>query len=86
MIEEANEPAETLFGRQMAGHYWQEFVTATSSEQVETMLRLMLEVREATSRFRTPDASGRLIEFDSWTSVDGETFTTVMRPVRPIPE
>ena len=44
--------AETLFGRQMAGHYWQEFVTATSSEQVETMLQLMRKVRSGHSRFR----------------------------------
>ena len=50
------------------------------------MLELIAKAGHAISRFRSPDASGRLIEYDTWTSVDGETFTTVMRQVRPIPE
>ena len=32
------------------------------------------------SRFRMPAADGSLVEFDSYTEVDGEAFTTVMRP------
>jgi len=27
-----------------------------------------------------PRADGTLVEFDSWTEVDGEGYTTVMRP------
>jgi PAS domain-containing protein len=86
LILEVNGPATQLFGREMVGHYWQEFITATSNEQTRTMLELIAKAGHAISRFRSPDATGRLIEYDTWTSVDGETFTTVMRQVRPIPE
>src|SRR5262249_40418599 len=85
LIQEANVPAETLFGRQLAGHYWQEFITPTSNEQTRTILQLIAKAGQATSRFRSPDASGRLIEYDTRTTVNGEVLTTVMRPVRPIP-
>ena len=40
------------------------------------------ETGAAESRFRIPAADGSLVEFDSWTEVDGETFTTTMRPRR----
>jgi PAS domain-containing protein len=86
LIEEANESANTLFGRELAGHYWQEFITATSNAQTRTMLQLIAKAGHATSRFRSPDASGRLIEYDTWTTADGETLTTILRPVRPMTE
>jgi PAS domain-containing protein len=85
LIEDANQAAEQLFGRQLAGHYWQEFITATSNEQTRTMLELIAKAGHATSRFRSPDANGRLIEYDTWTSADGEMLTTIMRPVRSVP-
>ena len=48
------------------------------------MLEILRAVGQAESRFRMPDASGRLVEFNSYTVVDGETLTTIMRPsVRP---
>jgi PAS domain-containing protein len=80
LILEANEAAESLLGRAMVGHYWQEFVTPGSTEQVSAMLAILAEVGAAESRFRMPRADGSLLEFDSWTEVDGEGFTTVMRP------
>ena len=44
------------------------------------MLANLAEVGRAESRFRMPRADGSLIEFDSYTEVVGEGFTTVMRP------
>jgi PAS domain-containing protein len=80
LIVEANAAAEALLGRQMVGHHWQEFVTPGSTEQVSAMLAILAEVGRAESRFRMPRADGSLVEFDSYTEVDGEGFTTVMRP------
>ena len=80
LILEANAAAEELLGRQMVGHHWQEFVTPGSTEQVSAMLAILAEAGHAESRFRMPRADGSLLEFDSYTEVDGESFTTVMRP------
>jgi PAS domain-containing protein len=80
LILEANEPAKALLGSELVGHYWQEFVTPGSTEQVSAMLSILAEVGAAESRFRMPSADGSLVEFDSYTTVDGEEFTTVMRP------
>jgi PAS domain-containing protein len=80
LILEANEAAQTLLGRSLVGHHWQEFVTPGSTEQVSAMLAILAEVGRAESRFRMPRADGSLLEFDSYTEVDGEGFTTVMRP------
>jgi PAS domain-containing protein len=80
LILEANPAAEALLGRQMIGHYWQEFVTPGSTEQVSAMLAILAEAGHAESRFRMPRADGSLLEFDSYTEVDGEGFTTIMRP------
>ena len=80
LILEANDAAERLLGASLAGRYWQEFVTPGSTEQVSAMLAILAEVGAAESRFRMPAADGSLVEFDSYTQVDGESFTTVMRP------
>jgi len=79
LIFEANEAAVLLLGRPMVGHHWQEFVTPGSTEQVSAMLAILSEVGRAESRFRMPRVDGELIEFDSYTEVDGETYTTIMR-------
>jgi PAS domain-containing protein len=80
LILEANDAAQRLLGASLTGHYWQEFVTPGSTEQVSAMLAILAEVGAAESRFRMPAADGSLVEFDSYTQVDGESFTTVMRP------
>lgn len=80
LILEANDAAESLLGRSMIGHHWQEFVTPGSTEQVSAMLAILAEVGQAESRFRMPRGDGSLLEFDSWTQVDSEGYTTVMRP------
>jgi PAS domain-containing protein len=80
LILEANEAASDLLGHSLVGHHWQEFVTPGSTEQVSAMLAILAEVGSAESRFRMPRADGSLLEFDSWTQVDGDGFTTVMRP------
>lgn len=79
LILEANEAATTLVGRSMVGHHWQELVTPGSTEQVSAMLAILAEVGAAESRFRMPGADGALIEFDSYTEVDGERYVTVIR-------
>jgi hypothetical protein len=80
LILEANLAAQTLLGSPLVGHYWQEFVTAGSTEQVSAMLAILARLGAAESRFRMPAAGGSLVEFDSYTEVSGETFTTIMRP------
>ncbi|MBA2380666.1 MAG: hypothetical protein H0V73_01025 [Chloroflexi bacterium] len=80
LILEANEAATTLVGQPLVGHYWQEFVTPGSTEQVSAMLAILAKIGRAESRFRMPRADGSLLEFDSYTEVDGEGLTTMMRP------
>jgi hypothetical protein len=80
LILEANAAVESFLGRPLVGHHWQEFVTPGSTEQVSAMLAILAQAGHAESRFRMPRADGSLLEFDSYTEVDGESFTTVMRP------
>jgi PAS domain-containing protein len=80
LIHDANEAAERMLGSPLAGHFWQEFVTGGTTEQVSTFLELIRDVGVVVSRFRMPGADGSLVEFDSFTEVAGESFTTVMRP------
>lgn len=48
--------------------------------QVSAMLAILARVGRGESRFRMPRADGSLVEFDSYTEVDGESYTTVIRP------
>jgi PAS domain-containing protein len=80
LITQANAAARTFFGRELEGHYWQEFVTPGSTEQVSVMLEILAQVGAAESRFRMPRGDGTLMEFDSYTTVEGEEFTTTFRP------
>ena len=82
LIFEANDAATALLGKSLIGHHWQEFVTPGSTEQVSAMLAILAEAGAAESRFRMPGADGSLVEFDSYTEVDGETYTTIIRPRR----
>jgi PAS domain-containing protein len=82
LIVEANAQAEAFFGRSMVGHHWQEFVTPGSTDQVGVMLEILAEVGAAESRFRMPHGDGRLLEFDSYTEVQGEDFITLFRQAR----
>ena len=79
LILDANPAAEAFFGRRMVGHHWQEFVTPGSTDQVDVMLEILAEVGAAESRFRMPRGDGRLLEFDSYTEVQGEEFVTLFR-------
>ena len=81
LILEANDAAHSFFGRPLVGHYWQEFVTPGSTEQVTVMLEILAEAGAAESRFRMPHGDGSLVEFDSYTEAHGEEFSTVFRPV-----
>jgi PAS domain-containing protein len=83
LILEANDAAEAFFGRAMIGHYWQEFVTPGSTDQVGLMLEILAEVGAAESRFRMPRGDGRLLEFDSYTEAHGEEFVTFFRLADP---
>jgi PAS domain-containing protein len=80
LILDANDAAQELLGSTLVGHHWQEYVTPGSTEQVSAMLAILAEVGAAESRFRMPAADGSLVEFDSYTTVEGENLTTVMRP------
>ncbi len=83
LIVWANEAATALLGRTLVGHHWQEFVTPGTTEQVSGMLSILAETGAAESRFRMSRQDGVLVEFDSYTEVRGERFTTTMRP-RPV--
>jgi len=80
LILEANDAAKTFLGHELVGHHWQDFVTPGTTDEVAVMLEILADVGAAESRFRMPRADGSLIEFDSYTSVAGEEFVTVMRP------
>lgn len=80
LILEANGAAESFFEQQLVGHYWQEFVTPGSTDQVAIMLDILAEIGAAESRFRMPRGDGHLLEFDSYTEAHGEEFVTVFRP------
>ncbi len=80
LIHEANPAVAALLGQRLVGRHWQEFVTAGTTEQVSDMLAILAQVGAAESRFRMPGPDGSLVEFDSFTTFDGECFTTVMRP------
>jgi PAS domain-containing protein len=79
LIIDANAEAATFFGRSLTGHHWQEFVTPGSTEEVGAMLEILAEAGAAESRFRMPRGDGELVEFDSYTEVQGEEFSTVFR-------
>jgi PAS domain-containing protein len=81
LILEANPAAEALFGRELVGHHWQEFVLPGTTDEVAVMLEILAEVGAAESRFRMPRSDGSLIEFDSYTSQEGPELVTVMRVV-----
>ncbi len=83
LILDANEAADRLFGRPIAGHFWQELVTPGTTEQVSVVLPILLEAGVAISRFRMPRADGSLFEFDSFTEAAAETLVTVIRPSEP---
>jgi len=80
LILEANPAAQAFLGRELVGRHWQDFVTPGSTEQVTVMLAILADVGAAESRFRMPRSDGTLVEFDSYTTVQGEEFVTVMRP------
>jgi len=81
LILEANDHAASMFGRDLVGHHWQEFVTPGSTEQVAVMLEILAAAGAAESRFRMPRVDGSLLEFDSYTEVAGDEFKTAFRPV-----
>ncbi len=81
MILEANAAATGLLGHELVGHHWQAFVTPGSTEQVSIMLEILAETGAAESRFRMPRGDGSLLEFDSFTEVHEDEFTTILREV-----
>lgn len=81
LILEANPAAEALFGRDLVGHHWQEFVVPGTSDEVALMLEILGAVGAAESRFRMPRSDGSLVEFDSYTLIEGGDLVTVMRIV-----
>lgn len=83
LILDASESARDFLGHELVGHHWQDFVTPGTTDEVAVMLDILAKVGAAESRFRMPRADGRLVEFDSFTTVEGEEFVTVMRPATP---
>lgn len=79
LILEANQAARELLGHELVGHHWQDYVTPGTTDEVAVMLEILANVGVAESRFRMPRADGSLIEFDSYTTVDGDELVTVMR-------
>jgi len=84
LILEANDAAAAFFGRSLIGLHWQDFVTAGSTDEVEVMLSILGLLGAAESRFRIPRGDGDLLEFDSYTVVEGDRFSSVFRPATPV--
>jgi hypothetical protein len=82
LILSANTAAQAFLGSPLVGHHWQEFVIPGTAGEVERFVDIIVQAGAVLSRFRMPDASGRIVEFDSFTEADGETLTTTMRPRR----
>jgi len=80
LILEANEAAKAFLGRRLEGHFWHEFVTPTATDVVSPVIEIIRKAGVAISRFRMPTGDGALVEFDSYTTAEGETLTTIMRP------
>jgi hypothetical protein len=80
LILEANDAAGRFLGRELVGHFWHEFVTPTATDVVSPVIEIIRKAGVAVSRFRMPTGDGDLVEFDSYTTADGETLTTIMRP------
>jgi PAS domain-containing protein len=85
LILDANEAALALLGRDVVGRHWQDLVTPGSTTQVTPVIEMLREAGHALSRFRMPDHEGTLVEFDSYSAVDGDVFTTIMRPLGAVP-
>jgi hypothetical protein len=81
LILEANDAALRLINPGLVGRHWHEFVLPGSTEQVNTVIDMIRSAGWAVSRYRMPSADGSLIEFDSYTRVDGDVLTTVIRPI-----
>jgi hypothetical protein len=81
LILDANDAALALINPALIGRHWHDFVTPGSTDEVNTVIEMIRNAGWAVSRFRMPAADGRLIEFDSYTRVDGDVLTTVIRPV-----
>ena len=81
LILEANDAALRLINPGLVGRHWHEFVIPGSTEQVNTVIDMIRSAGSAVSRYRMPSADGSLIEFDSYTRVDGDVLTTIIRPV-----
>jgi PAS domain-containing protein len=80
LIVRANDAATALLGPSLVGRHWQELVTPGSNDQVGPIIDLIRQAGSAVSRFRMPAHDGSLVEFDSYTSANGEMLRTVMRP------
>jgi hypothetical protein len=65
---------------QAAEHHFTDFIVPGTTDEVAVMLDILADVGAAESRFQMPRADGSLIEFDSYTTIAGEEFVTVMRP------
>jgi PAS domain-containing protein len=81
LITWANDAAVALLGVPLVGCHWQELVTPTTEDEILPLLAVIRDAGAAVSRFRMPRGDGSLFEFDSYTRVDGEGFTTILRPV-----
>jgi PAS domain S-box-containing protein len=81
LILDANQAATELFGVQLVGHHWHEFVTPGSQDQVQSVLDILREAGAVASRFRMPTSDGHLVEFDSYTRPVGDDFETTMRAI-----
>jgi hypothetical protein len=81
LILQANDAALGLINPELVGRHWHDFVTPGSTEQVNAVIEMITKAGWAVSRFRMPSADGSLIEFDSYTRVDGDVLTSVIRPV-----
>ena len=81
LVLEANPAARQLLGEDIVGQHWQDLATPGAAPRVAEFMAIIERLGTVISRFRMPSASGALVEFDSFSQVEGSSVVTIMRPL-----
>lgn len=81
LVLEANPAARQLLGDDIVGQHWQDLATPGGAPRVAEFMAIIEQLGSVISRFRMPSASGALVEFDSFSQVEGSSVVTIMRPL-----
>ncbi|MEJ7695539.1 MAG: hypothetical protein WKF78_02540 [Candidatus Limnocylindrales bacterium] len=80
ILDALRRPGQFL-GDDIVGRHWQDLTTPGAAPRVAEFMAIIEQLGTVVSRFRMPSASGSLVEFDSFTQVEGSSVVTIMRPL-----